>query len=104
MAVLPVQDASSGNQSVTFQAAANGDQVPSGSRAAGWDLGVVLIVRNADAASKTVTVMGTVYTVPATTGTAVIPVYATAWGTLQTVVYSALTSVTVAVVRLTAAP
>lgn len=101
MAALTVQDASAGLQDVVMSAAAGGgDTIAGGSRASGWDLGVFLLVRNTDAATKTVTVNGVAYVVPATTGIAVIPVYAAAYGTVRAVTYSAVTALTVAAVRI----
>ncbi|WP_422734001.1 hypothetical protein ACN26Y_29880 [Micromonospora sp. WMMD558] len=101
MALLATQDASAGLANVTMSAASGGgDTIAAGSRAAGWDLGVFLLVRNADATSTTVTVDGVPFSVPATTGTAVIPVYRTAAGTVLTVTYSKVTSLTVAAVQL----
>lgn len=108
MALLSVQDASEGLQSVVFQAAAGGgDQVAQGSRAS-WDIGVILIVRNTDVAAKTVTVTETTgnarqFIVPATTGIAVIPILGIPYGQLQAITYSAVTGVTVAAVRTTRA-
>ncbi len=105
MALLAVQDGSAGLASVSFTAAAGGgDTIPGGTRGAGWDLSVLLIVRNGDAADKTVTVNGTGYLVPATTGLAVIPVYAGTYGMVKSVTYSAVTSVTVAAVRVAPTP
>lgn len=105
MALLALQDASAGLENVTFTAAAGGgDTIAGGTRGAGWDLSVILIVRNGDVATKTVTVNGTAYVVPATTGVAVIPVYAGTWGTVKAVTYSAVTSLTVAAVRVAPAP
>ncbi len=101
MALLATQDASAGLASVTMSAASGGgDTVAAGSRAAGWDLGVFLLVRNADATATTVTVDGVPFSVPATTGTAVIPVYRTAVGTVLSITYSKVTSLTVAAVQL----
>ena len=100
MAVLAMQEANDGLQSVTMGAAANGDQIASGAEMGGWDLPVILLVRNTDAASKTVTVDGVGYVVPATTGIAVIPVRSGPLGALKTITYSALTGVTVAALRL----
>ncbi|MGH6690892.1 MAG: hypothetical protein ACREF4_09470, partial [Gammaproteobacteria bacterium] len=105
MALLAVQDASDGAQSVTFQAAAGGgDQVPRGARAGGWSTGVVLLVRNTDVATKTVTATGPAgvtrqFVVPVTTGFAVIPVYGFGTAALEAITYSAVTGVTVAAVR-----
>lgn len=105
MAVLTVQDASEGLASTTFAAAAaGGDSVAAGSRAGGWDFGVALLVRNTDAAAKTVTLTdsagnATPYVVPATTGFGVIPIRSS-HGLAQNITYSAVTGVTVAAVRL----
>lgn len=104
MAALAIQDASAGLQAVTMSAAtAGGDTIAGGSRAAGWDLSVFLLVSNASAAAVTVTVAGTAYAVPAA-GIAVVPVYAAAYGTVRAITYSASASVTVAAVRLAPAP
>lgn len=99
MATLTVQDARAGLQSITMGAAAGGgDSVPQGTKAA-WSLPVILLVRNADATSTTVTVRGVAYVVPATTGTAVIPIFGIYFGGLVPVTYSKVTSLTVAAVR-----
>jgi len=104
MAALTVQDASAGLQDVVMSAAAGGgDTIAGGSRAGNWDLPVVLVVRNADTTATTVTVRGTGYVVPANTGTALIPVYATQYGTVAAITYSKVTTLTVAAVRLHAA-
>lgn len=102
MAVLTVEDASSGLQSVTMNAASGGgDSVAAGVKIGGWELPVLIVVRNTDAASKVVTVQGTGYTVPATTGIAVIPIRnSMKYGDSVAVTYSATTGVTVGVVRL----
>lgn len=100
MAALTIQDGSNGLQSVNMAAAAVGDTIAGGTRAGGWDLGVLLLVKNSDAASKTVTVQGRPYVVPATTGLALIPVFGVAYGTSYPITYSAVTGVTVAAVRL----
>lgn len=100
MAVVAIQEAANGNQNVTFGAAANGDTVAAGVQAAGWELPVVLLVKNGDAAAKTVTVDGVGYVIPATTGFGVIPIRAGAFNSPKLITYSALTSVTVAAVRL----
>lgn len=102
MAVLTVQDASAGAQDVTMSAAAGGgDSAAGGVRVGGWELPVFLLVRNADAATKTVTVDGVGYVVPVTTGTAVIPLRGgVAYGASKAITYSAVTSLTVAAVRL----
>lgn len=101
MATIAIQEAFAGNQNVTFAAAVGPDTIESGSYAGGWDLPVVLIARNTDAASKTVTVDGVAFIVPATTGVAVVPVRRVTRGVPITVTYSATTGVTVAAVRLT---
>ncbi|MGH9247954.1 MAG: hypothetical protein ACRD0W_00315 [Acidimicrobiales bacterium] len=106
MATLVVQDAPvTGLDSVTFAAAsALGDDAPTGG-------GIVLLVRNTDAATKVVTVVtpGTVrgltvedpqMTVPATTGLAAMPLVRSVFGAAAAITYSAVTGVTVAVVRL----
>lgn len=101
MALLATQDASAGNQNVTLSAAnGGGDTIACGARAAGWDLGVFLLVRNADTTATTVTVAGVPFVVPANTGTAVIPVYAAQVGTVFAVTYSKVTSLTVAAVQM----
>jgi hypothetical protein len=106
MAVLAVQDAPvSGLANITFVAAtAGGDVAPSG-------IGVALVVKNTDASTKTVTVTtpGTVsglavadisVIVPATTGIAVIPLVGRVTGALAQIAYSAVTGVTVGLVRI----
>ena len=105
MALLTVQNATNGIASVSFGAAnSGGDTVPAGTRGAGWDLSVLLLVRNADAANKTVTVDGTPYVVTSGGGIAVVPVYAGTYGMVKSITYSAVTSVTVAAVRVAPAP
>lgn len=99
MAAIPIQEANAGNQNVAFAAAANGDTVAAGVVASGWELPVLLLVRNSDAAAKTVTVDGVNYVVPLTTGFAVIPIRAGSFGSAKLITYSALTGVTVAAVR-----
>lgn len=105
MAVLTVQDGSAGIQDITMSAASGGgDSAPGGLRAGGWELPVLLVVRCADASSKTVTVDGTGYVVPATTGQAVIPLRGgVVYGLSKAITYSAVTSLTVGAVRLHAA-
>jgi hypothetical protein len=100
MAVVALQEAAAGNQNVSFGAAANGDTVASGVLAAGWELPVILLVRNTDAANKTVTVDGVNYVIPLTTGFGVIPIRAGSFNSPKLITYSALTGVTVAAVRL----
>lgn len=105
MAALTIQDASAGLQSVTMSAAtAGGDTIAGGSRAANWDTGVFLLALNTGAAALTVTVNGVGYVVPLTSGVAVIPVYAAQYGSVRSITYSGVTGLTVAAVRLTAAP
>jgi hypothetical protein len=78
-----------------------GDSVAAGVKVGGWELPVVLVVRNGDASSKTVTVSGVAYVVPATTGTAVIPVRGSAkYGDSVAITYSAVTSLTIGACRL----
>jgi len=100
MATLALQEANAGLASVIFGAAnAGGDAVPAGARVAAWELPTFLIARNTDATSKTVTVDGVGYVVPATTGVAVIPIRGRI-GDLKPVTYSAVVGVTVAAVHL----
>ena len=103
MAVLTVQDGSAGLNSVTMSACAGGgDSVAAGVKLGGWSLPVVLVVQNADASTKTVTVQGVGYIVPATTGLAVIPVNGSyRYGDSVAITYSAVTSLTIGAVRLT---
>lgn len=102
MAVFTVQDASKGIQDLTMNTAnSGGDSVAGGVKMGGWELPVVIVVRNTDAASKTVTVQGTAYVVPATTGIALIPVRgSTKYGDSVAITYSAVTGVTVGAGRL----
>lgn len=99
MAVIAIQEAATGNQSITFAAAVGPDTVAAGVKAGDWELPVALLVRNTDVAARTVTVDGVGYVVPATTGFAVIPIRG-GFGVPKTVTYSAVTNVTVAAVRL----
>jgi hypothetical protein len=105
MAVITVQDGSAGyaaNAAAYVAATAGGDTVAGGIRAGGWHIPVVLLVRNTDAATRTVTVgslPGVV--VPATTGVAVIPVVGSPYGGAIPVTYSSAVGVTVAAARLT---
>lgn len=101
MALLTVQDARNGAANVTRQAAAaGGDTIPPAAQAAGWGLGVFLVVQNTDAAAKTVTVDDTPYVVPATTGLAIIPVKGVYPDNPKSITYSAVTNVSVAAVRI----
>src|SRR5262245_12523340 len=105
MALLAIQDASQvGLANITFSAATGGgDTVPNSARCGGWSQGVGLIVKNADAATKTVTAtyetgVTTQIVVPATTGIGVLPILGMGAGTVA-ITYSAVTSVTVAAVK-----
>jgi hypothetical protein len=100
MALIPIQEAEGGVQSVTTQAAVGPDTIQAGIRNGSWELPIILVVRNADAATKTVTVDGVAYIVPATTGLAVIPIRRGYGVQLVTVTYSAVTSLTVGALRL----
>lgn len=105
MALLALQDASAGIANVNMLTPnAGGDTVNAGVRAAGWDLPVVLLVRNTDAATKTVTIDGVPYVIPATTGLGLVPVYAGVYGMVKAIAYSAVAGVTIAPLRLHAAP
>ena len=102
MAAIAIQEAENGVQSVTLAAATGGgDTVESGAHAGGWDLPIILVVKNTDAATKTVTVDGVAYIVPATTGIAVIPIRRGRAGIAVPVTYSAVVGVTVGALRLT---
>ena len=103
MAFLTVQDGSVGVANVTLVAAAGGgDTVPSGYRAGNHDLGFLLVVRNADATGTDVTVPGyaSAFTVPATTGIAVIPIFGGYYGSFKNITYSKVTSLTVGLLRM----
>lgn len=101
MALLTIQDASGGLQDVVMGAAnGGGDTVEPGMKAGGWGTGVFLLVRNTDAATKTVTVNGVGYVVPATTGLAVIPVSGVYPKNAKPITYSAVTGVTIAAVQI----
>lgn len=100
MALLSLQDASEGGVVTPVAASGGGDQVPAGSRAAGWDLGVVLIVRNGGLSSITVTVDGHDPVQVAAGAWGVVPVYGVQVGTVRNVTYSGVSSVEVAAVRL----
>lgn len=105
MALLTLQDASGGLDEVIFEAAdTDGDQVPSGSRAGGWSLGVVLLARNGGASTDPahdVTVSGVTVTVPPEGAVAVVPVPGfVAFGSPADVTYSDVTALDVAAVRL----
>lgn len=100
MALIAIQEAEGGAQSVTLTAAVGPDTVQAGIRAGAWELPIVLVVKNTDAAPKTVTVDGVPFVVPATTGIAVIPIRRGYGAQLVTVTYSAVTGVTVGALRL----
>jgi hypothetical protein len=106
MAAIAVQNAAEGLADVTFAAAnGGGDTVIGGARGGGWNLAVILIIRNTDAATKTVTVAGhPAVIVPATTGVAVVPVFGQPTGAVKAVTYSGVTGVTVAAVRVAPVP
>jgi hypothetical protein len=102
MAVLAVDDASAGIANLTMvSAAGGGDSVAGGVKLGGWELPVVVVVRNGDASNKTVTVQGTNYVVNASGGIAVIPVRGSVkYGDSVAITYSAVTNVTVGAARL----
>jgi hypothetical protein len=102
MAVLAVQDASAGLAPTFVAATAGGDTVSTdgAGRGAGWDLGLVLLVRNGDVAAKTVTVEGATALIVAAGGEGIIPVPLKHFGAPAAVTYSAVTSVTVAAVKI----
>lgn len=101
MALLALQDASEG-ASVTFAAAAaGGDTIPGGTKAAGWDRPVVLVVKNGSVSAMTVTVADHPQVSVPASGEAVIPVNGGVYaGAIKAITYSAVTSVTVAAVSL----
>lgn len=102
MAALTVNDGSAGT-ALTFVAAGAGDTVAGGVKEGGWHLPVVLLVKNADTTPTNVTVGSlSAVSVPATSGTAVIPVLGSPYGVAVAVTYSKVTSLTVAAARLTA--
>ena len=98
MAAIALQDGTLQATDVAFAAAnAGGDTVKAGFNG----LPVVLLVRNTDAAAKTVTVQGRAWVVAATTGFKVIPISQIYANQDVAVTYSAVTNVTVAAVALT---
>jgi hypothetical protein len=101
VALLAVQDASAGLVP-TFTASAATDTVDTSDcgRAGGWDLGVIVIVRNADASSHNVTVDGLALTAVAAGASAVFPIRRKHFGAVCNIVSSAVTSQTVAAVRM----
>lgn len=105
MAAITVQDGSggwAGNAAAFTAANAGGDTVAGGIEAGGWHIPVVLLVRNGHTSAQTVTVGNlAAVSVPATTGTAVIPVIGSPYGGAVAVTYSGVTSLTVAAARLT---
>jgi len=101
MALLAIQDLSDGGIPTFVAANGGGDTMPQGVRAAGWDQGVLLVIKNTDVATKTVTVTGMApVVVPVTNGIGIIPVYGGVGGTVRAIAYSAVTGVTVAAVRM----
>lgn len=102
MAAIAVQDAQAGLAPTFVAATAGGDTVSTdgAGRAAGWDLGLVFVVRNGDVAAKTVTVEGATALIVPAGGEGLIPVPSKHFGAPASVTYSAVTSVTVAAVRL----
>lgn len=100
MALLTVQDASAGLGAATFTAAAaGGDQIPQGTRAGGWQLGHVLLVNNGSASAVTVTIPDHPQVSVSAGELGVIPVYGVYRDSPRDIAYSAVTSVTVAAVR-----
>lgn len=99
MALLTVQDATDGAEITTQAAESGGDQIPQGTRAGGWSLGHVLLVVNGDAAEHTVTVAGMDPVTVGAGATALIPVWGVYLNAPRDVTYDAVTSVTVAAVR-----
>lgn len=113
MALLAIQNISGTGLPSFVAAAGGGDTVPAISgRGGGWDLGLLLVVRNlAIGATRTVTIEGvTAVIVPAavngvdpapdTPGIAVIPIPGKHFGNVRTITYSAVTDLAVAVVRI----
>lgn len=100
MALIALQEAEAGVQSVNLAAAVGPDTIQAGIRNSAWELPIILVVKNTDAATKTVTVDGTAYIVPATTGLAVIPIRRGLANQIVTVTYSAVAGVTVGALRL----
>lgn len=101
MAVLTLQDGSSGVAASFVAATATGDQVPSGSEAGGWQIPVVLLAQNGDTVAHSVTV-GSLPAVSIPAGEmAIIPVAGfVSIGDLVDVTYDAVTAVTVGAVAL----
>lgn len=102
MALIAIQEGEGGAQSVTLVAAnGGGDTIQAGVRSGGWELPIILVVKNTDAATKTVTVDGVGYVVPATTGLAIIPIRRGLANVIVPITYSAVVGVTVGALRLT---
>lgn len=102
MAALNVENGSAGVSATFVAANAGGDTVAGGVMDGGWHLPVVLLVKNADTTATNVTVGSLpAVSVAATSGTAVIPVIGSPYGTAVAVTYSKVTSLTVAAARLT---
>lgn len=104
MAALIIRDASNGLDSITFEAAAAGQEMPSGVRAGGWDQSLVLLVRNANALNpRTVTVTGhPPITVPAS-GFGVLPVFQVRLFGLKAITFDNVADVSVAALLLSPA-
>jgi len=101
MALIAIQEGEAGVQSVNLNPAnGGGDTIQAGVRAGGWELPIILVVKNTDAATKTVTVDGVAYIVPATTGFAIIPIRRGIGNVIVPVTYSGVTGVTVGALRL----
>lgn len=102
MADLALQRLPAGGVVTMTAAAGGGDTVPSGVYAGGWDVAVVLVVRNAHTSTWNVTVAGQgPVTVAANGGVAVIPVRGFKFGDRKAVTYSGVTALTVGVASLT---
>lgn len=101
MAAIPLQRVGAGLANVSFAAAnSGGDTVAGGTRSGGWALPVVLLVRNADATSTTVTVNGVPVVVAATQTAAIRAEAGYRYGRALAVTYSKVTSLTVAALDL----
>lgn len=99
MATLTVQDTKDGLLDVVFSnAAAGGDVVAAGTRAGGWSLGVLLLVNNGTAGNRVVTVGGVEYTIAAG-DIGAFPVRSIYHGSPVAITYDAVTTTTVAAVR-----
>lgn len=101
MALLTVQNASNGLGDVTTQAAAGGgDTVSPGGGAGGWSLGTFLLVFNADATPTNVTVEGMAVVAVPNGSRGIIPIPYKHFGSVRSIAYSKVTSLTVAAVRI----